>query len=85
MKVVDLDTMSWDGIALQLTAQIGESVLKLLKTGKTKLMPAAADKRAGSNSTRPVASLGCDFCNKDCHSRICIISHKRRCYIPAGN
>ena len=49
-------------VELQLTAQLGGSALELhSKTGEDKLVTAAADKRARSNSTRPVTSLGCDF------------------------
>ena len=56
MKAVDIDTMSWEGLATDRTK--GKSVLKQhLKTREDKLMAAAADKRArrkeGTSSTRP--------------------------------
>ena len=56
MKAVDIDTMSWEGLAADRTKR--RSALKQhLKTGEDKLMTAAADKRArrneGSSSIRP--------------------------------
>ena len=56
MKAVDIDTMSWEGLAADRTGW--RSALKQhLKTGEDKLMTAAADKRArrkeGSSCIRP--------------------------------
>ena len=56
MKAVDIDTMSWEGLAADRTEW--RSALKQhLETGEEKLMAAAADKRAcrkeGSSSIRP--------------------------------
>ena len=88
MKAVDIDTMSWEGLAVDRTGW--RSALKQhLKTGEDKLMTAAADKRArrkeGSSSIRPETTHICVTCNKDCHSHIGLFSHKRRCYNPATN
>ena len=73
MMAVDIDTMSWEGLAADRTKW--RSALKQhLKTGEDKPMTAAADKRArrkeGSSSIRPESTHRCDLCNKDCHSRI---------------
>ena len=73
MKAVDIDTMSWEGLAADHTEW--RSALKQhLKTGEAKLMAAAADKRArrkvGSGSIRPETTHRCVICDKDCHSRI---------------
>ena len=56
IKAVDIDTMSWEGLAVDPTKW--RSALKQhLKTGEDKLMAAAEDKRArrkeGSSSIRP--------------------------------
>ena len=88
MKAVDIDTMSWEGLAADRTEW--RSALKQhLETGEQKLMAAAADKRArrmeGSSSIRSETTPRCDVCNKDCHSRIGLFSHKRRCSNPARN
>ena len=83
MKAVDIDTMSWEGLAADRTKW--RSALKQ----HLKLMAAAADKRArrkeGSNSIRPETTHRCDVCNKDCNSHIGLFSLKRRCYNPARN
>ena len=88
MKAVDIDTLSWEGLAADRTEW--RSALKHhLETGEEKLMAAAADKRArrkeDSSSIRPKTTHRCDVCNKDCHSRIGLSSHKRRCSNPARN
>ena len=85
---VDIETMSWEGLAADRTEW--RSALKQhLETGEEKLMAAAADKRArrkeGSSSIRPETTHRCDVCNRDCHSRIGLFSHKRRCSDPARN
>ena len=88
MKAVDIDTMSWEGLATDRTEW--RSALKQhLETGEEKLMAAAADKGArrkeGSSSIRPETTRRCDVCNKDCHSRIGLFSHMRRCSNSARN
>ena len=88
MKTVDIDTMSWEGLAAD-RAEWRGALKQHLETGEEKLMAAAADKRArrkdGSSSIRPETTHMCDVCNKDCHSRIDLFSHKRRCNNPARN
>ena len=88
MKAVDIDTMSWEGLAGD--RKKWRSALKQhLKTGEYKLMAAAADKRVrrkeGINSIQPETTHRCDVCNKDCHYHIGLFSHKLRCYNPARN
>ena len=88
MKAVDIDTMSWEGLASDRTKW--RSALKQhLKTGEDKVMAAAADtlarRKEGSSSIRQETTHICDVCNKDCHSHIDIFSHKRRCLNPARN
>ena len=88
MTAVDIDTMSWEGLAPDRTKW--RSALKQhLKTGEYKLVAAAAEKQArikeGSNSIRQETTHRCDVCNKDCHSHIGLFSHKRRCVTPARN
>ena len=86
MKAVDIDTISWEGLAADRTEW--RSALKQhLETGEEKRLAAAADKRTrrkeGSGSIRPETTHRCDVCNKDCHSRIGLFRHKRRCSNPA--
>ena len=73
LKDVDIDTMSWEGLAADRTKW--RSALKQhLKAGEDKLMAAAAEKRArrkeGRSSIRPETTHRCDVCNKNCHSHI---------------
>ena len=88
MKAVDIDTMSWEGLAADRT-KWRIAIKQHLKSGEYKLMAAAADKRArrkeGSSSIQPETTHRCDVCNKDCHSNIGLFSHKRRCYNTARN
>ena len=92
MKAVDIDIMSWEGLASDRTEW--RSALKQnLETVEEKRMVAAADKRArrkeDSSSIRHETTHRCDVhnedCNEDCHSRIVFFSHKRRCSNPARN
>ena len=88
MKAVDIDTMSWEGLAAD-RIKWRSALKQHLKTGEAKLMTAAADKRErrkeGSSSIRPETTHRCGICNKDCHSHIGQFSHKRRCYNTATN
>ena len=78
MKAVDIDTMSWEGLAAD-RMKWGSALKQHIKTGEYKLMAAAADKRArrkeGSSSIQPETIHRCDVCNKDCHSNIGLFSH----------
>ena len=83
-KAVDIDTMSWEGLAADRTKWRSD-LKQHLKTGEDKPMTAAADKRArrkeDSSSFRPETTHSCGIdCNDDCHSRIGLFSHKRRSY-----
>ena len=88
MKAVDIDTMSWEGLA-DVRTKWRSALKQQPNTGEDKLMTAAADKRArrkeGSSSIRPETTHGCVICDKDCHSHIVLFSRKRRCYNPARN
>ena len=79
---------SWEGLAAD-PKEWRSALKRHLETGEEQLMAAAADKRAcrkeGSSSIRPETTHICGVCNKDCHSRIGLFSHKRRCSNPAIN
>ena len=78
-KAVDIDTMSWEGLAADCT-NWRIALKQHLKTGEDKLMIAAAGKRArrkeGSSSIRPETTHRCVICDKDCHSHIGLFGHK---------
>ena len=79
LKAVNIDTMSWEGPAVD-RPKWRSALKQHLKTGEDKLMAAAADKRArrkeGSNSIQPETTHRCDVCNKDCHSHIDLFSYR---------
>ena len=82
MKALDIATESWEDLAADRT-RWRSSLSSHLKSGEEKLMSVAADKRARrkarDNTTRPDTTFTCDVCDKDCHSRIGLYSHRRRC------
>lgn len=82
MKALDINTATWEGAAAD-RATWRRTLKEHLKTGEEKLMNAAADKRAlrkeRNTSDQPETTHKCDTCGRDCHSRIGLHSHKRRC------
>ena len=84
MKALDMDIESWENLASDRVKWRG-TLKHLLKSGEDKLMNAAADKgarrKAQNIANRPETTHICDLCNKDCHSRIGLHSHRRRCSV----
>ena len=82
MKATNMNTESWESLADDRSKWKG-ALTQHLRAGEEKLMDAAAEKRAHrkerSNSERPATDHRCDLCDRDCHSRIGLYSHKRRC------
>lgn len=81
MKALDINVNSWENVATNRT--VWRSMLyQHLKTGEEKMAAEAAAKRARRReriANRPESSHKCDRCDRDCHSRIGLFSHKRRC------
>ena len=78
MKAVNVDAMSWEGLAADHTRC--STLSQRLKKKEEKLLTAAAaaDNRARNiNSSRPDTTRNVDFYDNDSHSRIAIFSHKR--------
>ena len=82
MRALGIDTESWEELADDRSGW-RSTLNKHLKSGEEKLMNEAVDKRARRkeriNSIRPETTHRCDLCDRDCHSRIGLYSHKRRC------
>ena len=82
MRALDIDTETWEGLAND-RSRWRSTLNKHLKSGEGKLMNEAAEKRTRrkerNNSNRPETTHRCDLCDRDCHSRIGLLSHKRRC------
>ena len=82
MRAIDMDTESWETLANDRT-KWRTALTQHLARGEEKLLNAAAVKRGrrkerSSPSTAETAYI-CDQCNRDCHSRIGLYSHRRRC------
>ena len=87
MKAVDIDTETWENLAADRSQWRG-AVTKHLKTGEDKLTQAATERRVRRKlcvSSVQQSAYTCNTCNKDCHSRIGLHSHSRRCSSLAHN
>ena len=87
MKAVGIDTETWENLAADRSQWRG-AVTKHLKTGEGKLTQAATERRARRKlcvSSVQQPAYTCNTCNKDCHSRIGLHSHSRRCSSQAHN
>ena len=82
MRALDIDTESWEGLAVD-RSRWRNTLNKHLKSGEAKLMNEATDKRTRrkerNKSNRLETTHRCDHCHRDCHSRIGLYSHKKRC------
>ena len=80
MKAVDIE--SWKSLAANRSMWRG-ALTNQLKAGEEKLTQSAVERRArrklNGSPDRPVTEHKCDLCNRDCHSRIGLCSHRRRC------
>uniref|UniRef100_A0A0L8I2E4 Uncharacterized protein n=1 Tax=Octopus bimaculoides TaxID=37653 RepID=A0A0L8I2E4_OCTBM len=81
MKALGISTNSWEDLGADQTSWRG-TLHKQLQTGEENLRVAAAENRACTKemtTNRPDSTYGCDLCKRDCHSRIGLYSHRRRC------
>ncbi|KAK3896186.1 hypothetical protein Pcinc_000108 [Petrolisthes cinctipes] len=81
MKALDININSWEELAAD-RANWRSMLHKQLLIGEKKLSAAAAEKRAcrkAMTTNRPESTHRCDLCDRDCHSHIDLLSHKRRC------
>ena len=87
MKALDMDTNSWEDLASNRSSWRSKLHAQL-QVGETKLTEQAAEKRARrkrsathKSTTQPdkQTTHTCNSCGKDCHSRIGLYSHQKRC------
>lgn len=82
MKALDIDVRSWEDLAAD-RPRWRSTLLRQIKSGEEKLVHAAENKRAQRkqrlNPERSETIHRCDFCGKECLSRIGLFSHKRCC------
>ena len=82
MRDLDIDINEWESIAAD-RSRWKATLTQHLKLGEKRLIREAADKRKrrkAQASAVPIStSYLCDTCSRDCHSRIGLLSHSRRC------
>jgi len=82
MKALDIDPERWEELADD-RDRWRRDLCRGLQRGEVKLRQAAEEKRArrkNSQQTTPGDSVfKCSHCNRDCHSRVGLYSHNRRC------
>ena len=80
LKACDIPTDTWESLATD-RVEWRHTVRKGIKVADEKRGQAAAEKRSRRRDTVLAESLFiCDRCNRDCHSRIGLHSHKNRCH-----
>ena len=82
MKAVGINTESWESLVANRSKWRGALTIQL-KVGEEKLTQADTDRWAcrklNGSSKKTETEHKCNFCNRDCHSRISLYSHRRQC------
>jgi len=82
LKALDIDTNTWEELA-QDRSSWRHTVNTGLRAGEEKLRKLADDKRARRKNRQllpaAVSAFKCTKCSRDCHSRVGLYSHSRRC------
>ena len=82
MKQAGIDIFSWEEKASNRTTwimQVKESVMAGEKKRRTRLAEKRArQKQREAAETAQPTEHPCEICNKDCHSRIGLLSHRRK-------
>ena len=82
MIELDMDVKNWETLAAD-RPKWRLTLKKQLESNEQRLKNAATEKRARRkervNVNRPASNFICDLCGRDCHARIGLSSHRRRC------
>ena len=83
MKSLDMDTGRWESLACDRDRWRQELRAGLIR-GEARLRQTAEDKRkhrkySQRSSTQEATIYKCAHCDRDCHSRVGLFSHSRRC------
>lgn len=88
VKALRLNTERWEDFAA-IRCKWRSTLAKHLKSGEDRLISAEEDKwtrRKESHSSNSTETTNrCELCDRDCHSRIDLCSHRRRCSSRADN
>lgn len=82
MKDLNMDVDNWEALADDRSAW-RSSLTQHLRSGEERHQNTASEKRARrkerDNALRSASIFICDLCDRDCHARIGLSSHRRRC------
>ncbi|XP_066282992.1 uncharacterized protein [Branchiostoma lanceolatum] len=80
LKALDINTEHWEDLASD-RSRWRCTLFRQLKSGEIRLMHSAEEKRIRRKElcNRTESAYRCDFCGRDCHSRIGLFSHSRCC------
>ena len=85
MKAMEMETNGWETLAAD-RASWKQAVSSGLKRSEAKLRESAEDRRTKRKERQHTpqvdSTFRCPLCNKDCHSRVGLFSHRRRCFDP---
>ena len=85
MKAMEIDPNTWEQLAADRT-QWKQAVNVGLERNETKLRQSANDKRTRRKEKQCLhlvdSIFRCPHCHRDCHSRVSLFSHRRRCSDP---
>ena len=82
LKALNIDSSTWEAIACERSTwrqAVREGILHLEETLAEQSEAKRLKRKASVN--QPATSFICSNCQRDCHSRIGLISHTRRCSI----
>ena len=86
LQALDINTDSWEVTATddawRHTVKVGLSQYE--KTQQLKVEENRLHKKTACLANRPTTAFTCSKCDRDCHSRIGLHSHNRRCKIGAN-
>lgn len=83
MKAADIDHNSWERSADNRQfwrAAVSEGVKRAETTRNNQLADKRARRKARTASVAVSTSFICNNCSRDCHSRVGLLSHSRRCH-----
>ena len=85
MKAMEIETNGWETLAAD-RANWKQAVSAGLMRSETRLRESAEDRRTKrkvrQHTPQVDSTFRCPLCNRDCHSRVGLFSHRRRCSDP---
>ena len=85
MKGAQINADTWEALAKDRDTwhhKVKEGVHSAEQTARNQMASKGAARKERAASARTPSTFVCPECNKDCHSRIELHSHSRRCALP---